>query len=172
LKKGYIRRSKSEWDSPIVTVKKPNGKIRLCVDFKKVNEVTRSISFYMPLIEEVIEATGSTSVISKLDLAKGYYQVRVRERDRHKTAFVCHRGKFEFNCMPFGVKNAPAIFQTLMDEVLNGMNMFVRTYIDDLIVFSKSWTDHNRHIREVLQALKAAGLTANPEKCQWEGKQF
>ena len=172
LDRGYIEESTAEWSSPIVIVRKPNGKIRICVDFRKVNAVTMPVPFYMPRIEEVLEATGQAKVISKMDLSKGYYQVMVCPEDRDKTTFVCHKGKFRFTRMPFGVCNAPAVFQTLMDGVVRGLDSFCRVYMDDLVIYSNSWTEHMTHVRQVLQALKNAGLTANPNKCEWGGKQL
>ena len=162
LERGFIEESCAEWSSPIVTVKKPNGKIHICVDYRKLNAVTTPIPFYMPRIEKVIEATGQASVISKMDLSKGYYQLKVCPEDRDKTTFVCHRGRFKFTRMPFGVCNAPAIFQTLMEKVLKGLGAFCKVYMDDLIIFSNTWKEHVTHIRKVLAALRAAGLTANP----------
>ena len=172
LQRGFIEESCGEWASPIVTVKKPNGKIRICVDFRKVNEVTTPIPFYMPCIEEVLEATGQASVISKTDLSKGYYQVVVHPEDRDKTTFVCHSGKFRFTRMPFGVCNAPAVFQTLMNKVVKGLEAFCRVYMDDLIIYSNSWTEHMTHVKQVHRALKVAGLTANPSKCEWGGQEL
>jgi len=104
-----------------------------------------------------------------MDLAKGYYQLRVDPADQPKTAFTCHRGKFEFERMPFGVKNAPAAFQELMERVLRGEELHARPYMDDIVVFSSSWEDHVRHVRSVLEKLKEAGLTASPKKCHWGG---
>ena len=105
-----MEESDSEWASPIVTIRMPNGKIRICVNFRKVNSLTRAIPFYMPRIEEVIESVGEAKIISKMDLSKGYYQVRMAKGDCHKTAFVCHNGKYQFTRMPFGVKNVLAVF--------------------------------------------------------------
>ena len=170
LSQNYIRPSRSPWSSPMVTVKKPDGSARICVDFRRINEITRQMPFYMPRVEEVLEGVGKASYISKLDLCKGYYQVEMEISDIPKTAFICHRGKFEFLRMPFGVKNAPAAFQELMQTILNPYKDFTTAYMDDIIVFSNSWEDHIRHIETTLAALGEAGLTANPRKCRWGGK--
>ena len=98
----------------MVAVKKPDGTARLCVDYRMLNSLTHQTPFYMPRIDEVLEEVGQASFISKLDLTKGYYQIPVKEEDIPKTCFVCHRGRYEFTRMPFGVKNSPAIFQQLM----------------------------------------------------------
>ena len=169
LEKNIITKSTSPWSSPIIPVKKPNGKIRICVDYRKVNALTRPIQFYMPLLEEILQKLGQSKVISKLDLSKGFHQVPVHPIDVHKTAFVCPWGKFEFQRMPFGLRNAPVVFQELMVRVLDSCREFARPYIDDIIVFSANWVEHLGHFKKVLQALKEAGLTANPTKCEWGG---
>jgi len=142
------------------------------VDFKKLNDQTESVPFYMPRVEEVLEGVGKARFISKMDLAKGYYQLRVKPEDQPKTAFICHRGKFEFSRMPFGVKNAPAAFQELMDAILRGEEKFARPYMDDIVIYSNTWDEHVGHIRRVLSRLEEAGLTANPSKCFWGGKKI
>ena len=172
LKKGYIRPSKSPWTSPMVTVRKPDGTARICVDFKAINSVTEPIPFYMPRVEEVLESVGKSCVISKLDLCKGYYQVPMEPDHICKTAFMCHQGRFEFLRMPFGVRNAPAIFQEMMQKLFCEYSEFCSPYMDDLIVFSTSWDDHVIHVRKVLDKLRSAGLTANPAKCHWGGKRM
>jgi len=124
----------------------------------------------MPRVEEVLEGVGKARYISKMDLAKGYYQLSVRPADQPKTAFVCHKGKFQFTRMPFGVRNAPAVFQQLMNQILREEEQFASPYMDDIVVFSNSWEDHISHIKTVLSRLAEAGLTANPSKCYWGGQ--
>ena len=169
LEQGFIVPSNSPWASPIVTVRKPDGSARLCVDFRKVNALTVQTPFFMPRVEEVVEGIGRAAYISKLDLSKGFYQVALTEEAKLKTAFTCHRGAFHFTRMPFGVKNAPACFQALMQKVLVGLDDFATAYMDDVVIFSSNWKDHVVHIGQVLGAIGKAGLTVNPKKCCWGG---
>ena len=136
--RGYIRELQSPWASPIVTVRKPSGAIRLCVDYKRLNSVTGPAPFYMPTVEETLEAVAKAKVISTIDLNKGYYQVRVCKRDIPETAFVCRDGHFEFLRMPFGLKNAPAAFQKLTSRIMGPSRRFAVPYIDDIMIFSDS----------------------------------
>jgi len=169
--KGYIRPSSSPWASPIVAVRKPDGSARLCVDYKRLNTVTKDVPFYMPRVEEVLEGVGQARFISKMDLTKGYYQVRVAPGDIAKTSFICHRGQFEFLRMPFGVKNAPAYFQVVMQGLFE-QHKNCAAYMDDLIIYSDTWDEHLVHIDEALNILKKAGLTVNPTKCVWGGRRI
>ena len=153
----------------MVIVKKPDGSARTCVDFKRINSVTTPLPFYMPRVKEVLEAVGRSKVISKLDLSKGYHQVPMVVADIQKTCFVCHWGKFEFVRMPFGVRNAPSVFQALMTKILTECKEFASSYMDDVIVYSNNWDEHKQHVRKVLRCLKKVGLTANPDKCCWGG---
>ena len=136
LERHFIRPSSSPWASPMVTVKKADGSARLCVDFRKINGLTRQTPFYMPRVEEVLEGVGRVNYISKLDLSKGYYQVQLTKEAIPKTAFTSHWGVFEFTRMPFGVKNAPACFQELMQRVLAYQRAWAMAYMDDVVVFS------------------------------------
>ncbi len=111
LEQGIIVKSTSQWSSSMIPVRKPNGKLRICVDYRKLNAHTRRIPVYIPLLDEIVDRVGQSSVVSKLDLSKGFHQVPVKPEDQPKTAFVCPMGKFESCRMPFGLTNAPAVFQ-------------------------------------------------------------
>ena len=156
LQKGYIVPSSSPWSSPMVTVRKPDGTARICVDFRRVNSLTKQRPFFMPRMEEVIEGIGKARFISKLDLSKGFYQVQLTDEAREKTAFTCHKGAFHFTRMLFGVKNAPACFQSLMQQVLAGVEDFATAYMDDVVIFSSTWEDHVVHVGRVLQVIGQA----------------
>ena len=136
-----------------------------------LNTITRQAPFYMPRVEEVLEGVGKAKFISKIELTKGYYQISMVTGDISKTAFICHRGKFEFLRMPFGVKNAPAVFQELMQRMFRQDLKYCTPYMDD-IIFSDSSEEHLAHIETVLTKLRDAGLTANPDKCRWGGQQM
>ena len=166
LQKKFIRPSNSPWSSPMVTVRKLDSTARHCVDLKNINGVTRQEPFYMPRVEEVLEGVGKASFISKLDLTKWYYQIPMRETDICKTEFICHRGKYEFLRMPFGDKNAPAVFQELMQPLFNDHTSFCTPYMDDIVVYSDTWEEHLNHIKKVFNKLREADLTANPTKCR------
>ena len=140
---GVIQPSRSPWSSPVVLVRKRDGSHRFCVDYRELNAVTKPDSFPLPRIDDLLDQLGSTQYFSTLDLAAGYWQIRMHPASREKTAFVTHEGLHEFRVMPFGLTNAPAAFQRLMQQVLMGLNpengnLFVSVYIDDVLIFSKS----------------------------------
>ena len=164
---GIVEPSTSPWASPVVPVPKSDGSVRVCVDYRKLNSVTEADPYYMNTLEEILERVGDSKIMSKLDLAKGFYQVEVEPTSQEKTAFVSPFGKFQFRRMPFGLKNAPAVFQRLMEVVLRGCYRCSAPYIDDIIVFSRSVEEHGQHLRCVLAALRKFGLTIKEEKCQW-----
>ena len=164
LNLGIIRPSDSPWSSSIVTVGKKDGGVRICIDFRAINNID---SYQMPLIEEILETLAKAKFISKIDLNKGFYQIPINASDIPKTAFCSPSGKFEFTVMPFGLRNGPAVFQRLMDRVLHKDKDVAQVYINDIAVFSLTWEEHCRHIKQVLDRLRLAGLTANVRKCQW-----
>ena len=167
LEQGIIEPSNSEWAAPMVIVKKKDGMIRLCVDYRRLNTVTRVDAYPMPRIDDLIDLVGQAHYISTLDLTKGYWQIPVVERDQPKTAFTTPFGLYQFKRMPFGLMGAPATFQRVMDQILDGLQDFTSAYLDDLIVFSTTWEDHLNHVDLVLNQLRGAGLTAKPGKCQF-----
>ena len=167
LNDGIIERSKSEWAAPIVLIKKKDGSLRLCVDYRRMNAVTQTDAYPMPRIDDLIDRLGKGKYITTLDLTRGYWQVPVAEEDQHKTAFATPFGLYQFRVMPFGLCGAPATFQRMMDHMLEGLEDFTAAYLDDLVIYSETWEDHLRHVRSVLRTLKEAGLTAKPQKCQF-----
>lgn len=157
--------STSPWTSPIVPVRKKDGSLRLCIDYRKLNDMTTEDRYPMPRVEELLEKLGKAKYISTLDLTKGYYQVSMAPSDRKKTAFMAPMGKFEFTRMPFGLKGAPATFQRLMDVILGPYTAFARAYLDDIVIFSESWEEHLTHLDTIFSILEKTGLKAKPTKC-------
>ena len=165
LSDGVIRPSVSAWASPVVLVKKRDGQYRLCVD---LNSVTTKDSYPLPRVDDNLDALGGAQYFSVLDLASGYWQVKMDERDRQKTAFVCDRGLYELNVMPFGLTNAPGTFQRLMDLVLVGIQgVSCLVYLDDVIVYSRTFEEHLKKLEGVVQCLQKAGLKLQPVKCHF-----
>ena len=142
LEAGIFSRSRSPWSFPVVIVDKKDGSKRFCVDFRKLNQVTKRNSYPLPVIDDILALLGKSKYFSSLDLKSGYWQVSMND----KTAFACHRGLFEFNVMPFGLSNAPAVFQELMAVVLRGIGTFAIAYLDDILVFSPTLEKHLRHL--------------------------
>ena len=167
LDDGLIEESTSEWSSPTVIVKKKDGSNRICVDYRKVNAVSKFDAYPMPRINEMLDSIGDATYITTLDLAKGYWQVPMDKRDREKTAFSSPLGLMQFTVMPFGLSGAPATFQRLMDQTLRGLNEFLGVYLDDIVIYSHTWEEHLHHIEEVLKRLKDAGLTWKLAKCEF-----
>jgi transposase InsO family protein len=172
LKTGIIRKSNSPWRAPVVIV--PKGKdYRMCIDYRKLNEVTKRDAYPMPNIQEVLNALNGAEIFSKMDALSGYHQVELREEDVEKTAFGCKEGIFEFKKMPFGLVNAPATFQRLMDTALaDVLWKFVVVYLDDIIVFSKSIEEHKIHLKIVQEKLEKMGMIFNSEKCEFFKKEI
>ena len=169
---GVIKPSQSPWSSPVVLVRKRDGTLRFCVDYRFLNSATKPDVFPLPRINELLDQLGRSKYFSTLDLAAGYWQIRVHEDSQEKTAFITQHGLYEFRVMPFGVMNAPAVFQRLMQKVLEGLQSdngkeFASVYLDDVIVFSETLQDHVNHLRAVCNRLRNAGLKLNPKKCKF-----
>uniref|UniRef100_A0A3Q1EKL9 Gypsy retrotransposon integrase-like protein 1 n=1 Tax=Acanthochromis polyacanthus TaxID=80966 RepID=A0A3Q1EKL9_9TELE len=168
LEAGVIRESESPFSSPIVVVRKKNGDIRLCIDYRKLNMQTVKDAYPLPNLEESLSALSGSKWFSVLDLKSGYYQIEMNESDKEKTAFVTPVGFWEFNRMPQGVTNAPSTFQRLMEKSMGDLHLKeVLVYLDDLIVFSDSLEEHEQRLLRVLNRLKEYGLKLSPEKCKF-----
>lgn len=168
LEAGVIRESESPYSSPIVVVRKKNGDVRLCVDYRKLNSHTIKDAYALPNVEEAFSALTGSKWFSVMDLKSGYYQIEMEEEDKQKTAFVCPLGFWEFNRMPQGITNAPSTFQRLMEKCMKDINLKeVLVFLDDLIVFSASLEEHEARLLTVLQRLREYGLKLSPEKCKF-----
>lgn len=139
---GVIEPSHSPWRSHPVMVPKPDGSVRVCIDFRKVNEVSRFDAYPMPVVPGLLQCLGQAQVLSKLDLTKGYWQIPLTPSSQEKTAFAAPQGLFHFTQMPFGLHRAAATFQRLMDQVLQNHTQYTAVYIDDIIIYSPTWDQH------------------------------
>ncbi|KAG1953594.1 interleukin-1 receptor accessory protein-like 1-A [Pimephales promelas] len=163
-----IRESESPFSSPIVVVRKKNGDIRLCIDYRKLNLQTVKDSYALPNLEESFSALTGSKWFSVLDLKSGFYQIEMEEADKHKTAFLCPLGFFEFNRMPQGITNAPSTFQRLMERCIGELNLKqALVFLDDLIIFSPTLEEHEERLVRVLNRLREYGLKLSPEKCKF-----
>ena len=167
LAKGFIKPSKSPYGSPVLFVAKKDGSLRMCIDYRGLNKQTVSNKYPLPRIDDMLEKLAGAKVFSSIDLASGYHQLRLPESDVPKTAFCTPSGLYEFLVLPFGLTNAPAIFQHKMDEIFRTHADHISVYMDDLLVFSKNHHDHIQHLRSVLSLLRKHRLYAKPKKCEW-----
>src|SRR6185436_5457913 len=173
LQHNLIVPSHSPWTSPALVVGKANGKFRLVIDYRQLNKVTKPDAYPLPKISDMLDALAHSQYYSTLDLTSGFWQVRMNAQDQEKTAFSTKFGTYEFTVMPFGLMNAPATFQRLMDPVFYDVTWkFVLVYMDDIIIYSRTLTEHYYHLERVFQLLLDAGLKLNPDKCDFFKKQI
>ncbi len=165
LEMGVIEESRSDWASPIVLVPKTDGSVRFCMDYRKVNAVSKFDAYPMPRVDELLDRLGTARFYSTRDLTKGYWQIPLSPLSKEKSAFTTPFGLHQFVTLPFGLFGATATFQRLMDKILRPHTAYAAAYLDDIIIYSQDWQRHMVHLREVLRALRGAGLTANPKKC-------
>ncbi|GKV48697.1 hypothetical protein SLEP1_g55500 [Rubroshorea leprosula] len=168
LDKGFIRPSVSPWGAPVLFVKKKDGTMRLCIDYRELNKVTVRNRYPLPRIDDLFDQLVGAQVFSKIDLRSGYHQLKIKGEDIPKSAFRTRYGHYEFLVMPFGLTNAPAAFMDLMNRVFKPyLDKFVVVFIDDILVYSRSIAEHEEHLQLVLQVLREKKLYAKLKKCEF-----
>ena len=166
LAKDFIAPSASPFAAPVLFVSKKDGSRRLCTDFRALNQITVKNRYPLPRIEDLQDCLQKAKVFSKIDLTSGYWQIPIRREDQRKTAFRTRYGHYEWKVMPFGLCNAPATFQRMMNEIFRDfLDVCVVIYLDDILVFSESEAQHQVHLRQVLERLREHRLVAKPKKC-------
>jgi hypothetical protein len=165
---GFIQPSKSPFGAPVLFVKKKDGSIRMCIDYRALNKITIKNKYPLPRVDELLDRLHGAKWFSKLDLRSGYHQVRIHPDDVAKTAFRTRYGHFEFLVLPFGLTNAPATFMHLMQQVFRPyLDQFVIVFLDDILIYSRTWEEHREHVRTVLQLLRQHQLYAKASKCEF-----
>lgn len=168
LEKGFVRPSSSPWGAPVLFVKKKDGSMRLCIDYRGINNITIKDKYPLPRIDELLDQLRGASWFSKIDLASGYHQIPILEKDISKTSFRTRYGQYEFVVMPFGLTNAPTAFMRLMNEVFHDyLDKFVIIFIDDILDYSRSEEEHWEHLSKVLARLQEQKLFAKFSKCSF-----
>ncbi|CAC5390493.1 Retrovirus-related Pol polyprotein from transposon 17.6 [Mytilus coruscus] len=166
LDQRVIENSSSPWASPLLLIRKKNGKIRPAVDYRKINSQTVCDIYPLPRIQDCLDAVSGANLFSVFDLTSGFHQIPVKLEDRPKTAFKTKYGLYEFKTMPFGVCKGPATCQMLMELVLNGLQWQIcLIYLDDIFVFGKNFEEHMDRLDIILNRISKAGLKLKPEKC-------
>ena len=166
LENDFIEPSQSNYSSSCILVPKSNGTYRMCTDYRKVNSVTKTDSFPIPRIDDCIDKVGNSKYVTKFDLLKGFWQVPLTDRAKEVSAFATPNGLYQYKVMPFGMKNSPATFQRLVNNLICGLDG-CDAYIDDVIIYSDSWSDHLQRIRKFFDRLSKAKLTVNHAKTEF-----
>jgi len=168
LAKGLIAPSKSPFGAPVLLVRKKDGSMRMCVDYRALNKVTIKNKYPLPRIDELLDRIQGARFFSKIDLRSGYHQIRIKEGHEHITAFRTRYGLYEFKVLPFGLTNAPATFMTLMNDLFRDLlDVCVVVYLDDVLIYSKTRDEHLSHVRQVLDRLREQKLYAKLSKCEF-----
>ncbi|KAL0561185.1 hypothetical protein IC582_001606 [Cucumis melo] len=168
LNKGFIRPSVSPWGALVLFVKRKDGSMRLCIDYRELNKVTVKNRYPLPRIDDLFDQLQGATVFSKIDLRSGYHQLRIRDSDIHKIAFRSRYGHYDFLVMSFGLTNAPAVFMDLMNRVFKDfLDTFVIVFIDDILIYSKTEAKHEEHLYQVLETFRANKLYAKFSKCEF-----
>jgi len=168
LNKGFIRHSQAPCGAPVLFVKKADGSLRLCVDYRGLNKISKKNRYPLPLIRELLDRISRAKYFTKMDVRDRYHRLRIATGEEWKTGFRCRYGLFEYTVMPFGLCNAPGTFQHYMNDTFRDfLDKFLIIYLDDLLIYSDTLTEHKRHVRLVLERLRQAELCLKPSKCEF-----
>jgi transposase InsO family protein len=168
LEKGFITHSSAPFASPILFVKKADGSLRFCVDYRKLNEITRKDRYPLPLLDETLARLSSAKVFTKLDIRQAFHRIRMDPESEELTTFRTRYGQYKCKVLPFGLTNGPATYQRYMNDVLfDYLDDFCTAYLDDILIYSSNAAEHELHVRKVLERLRAAGLQADIRKCEF-----
>ena len=168
IAKGFIVPSTVPFASPILVARKPDGSLRFCVDFRKLNAVTKKDGYPLPLIDELMQRVGQAKYFTKLDIRQGFHRIRMTPESEDLTSFRTRYGQYKYTVMPFGITNGPATFQRYINSVLKDcLDIYATVYVDDILIYSETLEDYRRHIRGVLERLRGAGLQAALHKCEF-----
>jgi hypothetical protein len=166
IAQGVIQPSASPFASPVLLVGKKDLTWRLCVDYRHLNALTIKNKYPLPVIDELLDELAGAQWFTSLDLRAGYHQIRMAEGEEYKTAFQTHHGHFEYKVMPYGVTGGPATFQGIMNDILAPMlRKFVLVFVDDILIYSKTLSEHARHLEAVLAILRENELKVKKSKC-------
>ncbi|BCR85209.1 uncharacterized protein ACHE_20667S [Aspergillus chevalieri] len=168
LNKGFIGPSAAPFASPILMARKPGGGLRFCVDYRKLNAITRKDRYPIPLVDELMERTSGAKIFTKLDIRQGFHRIRLDPKSEDLTTFRTRYGTYKYHVVPFGLTNGPAAFQRFInDTLMDYLDDFVTAFVDDLLIYSKNAMEHELHVKKVLERLRAAGLQASIKKCEF-----
>ena len=168
LAKGFIQASSASYFLPVLFIQKPEGGIRFCVNYKRLNAITKKDCYLIPLIEETLAQLEGAKYFTKIDIRQAFYQIRMSEDLEELTTFLTRFGAFKYLVMPFGLCNGPASWQHLINDTLfDFLHCFVQAYLNDILIYSKTLKEHNSHVRQVLQCLREAKLQADIDKCEF-----
>jgi hypothetical protein len=167
LQNGWVTDSRSRFAAPVIFVRKADGSLRMCVDYRGLNKITVKDRYPLPYIEDLLDKLHGGTIFTKLDLASGYHQLRIHPDDCHKTAFVTPMGFYEWKVIPFGLANAPSAFMRHMHRILHSHKRYAAVYLDDVLIHSRTIAEHKEHVQAVLLSIRKAGLKLNGKKCQF-----
>lgn len=166
LDAGLVKPSRSAYAAPVLFVKKPDGSLRFCIDYRALNSITHKDKFPLPRAQDLIDRLAGAKYFTGLDLRSGYWQIRIDDDHTHKTAFITRYGQYEWMVLPMGLTNAPSTFQRVMNNLFDKyMDQFVVVYLDDVLIFSKDADSHFRHLQLVFDLLQKHQFYVKLKKC-------